>query len=160
MDLFKIGYKMTDSFDSASMIPDLIPLSRDYLREDELFDIPEVSDFTKILDIPDDLEDCRQVAQVVIPGSVMEIYYNYVLQAPFIQIHDEWMYFGDVDTTFRELFAHFGITATITWTEHPYKIGEVNVDEVSIDNVIAVAPPIIFETDEDYNGQCDEDDNY
>jgi len=134
------------------IMPPLLPLySRDYLREHELYDVvlPEAY-------IPDDIQDCRQVAQVVIPNSILEIYYNDVLKAPFIQFHEEWLYFGNADTTFRELLTHFGITdPIITWIEPTYAI-----DDIYIDAVISLSPLIIFEMDEDYNGQHGEDDNY
>ena len=139
-----------ESFDSMtidsinSKIPDLVPLSRDYLREDELFDIP------------DDLENCRQVAQVVIPNSVVEIYYNDVLNAPFVHFHDEWVYFGGAETTFRELLTHFGITEPIiTWIEPLY-----DINEVYLDDVVSISPAMILEMGEDYDGRYGEDDNY
>lgn len=134
-----------DSTDSInSKIPDLVPLSRDYLREDELFDIP------------DGLEDCHQVAQVVLPNSIMEIYYNDVLKAPFVHIHDEWIYFGNSDTTFRELFTRFGITEpVITWIEPLY-----DINEVYLNDAISLSPAMILEMGEDYDGCYGEDDNY
>jgi len=139
------------SIDSKNelQIPILLPLySRDYLLEHELFDVPEIPDVIDTidaLDLPDDLEDCRQVAQIVIPDSIVEIYYNYVLETPLVQFHNDWIYFGNKDTTIRQLLTHFGIINPIlTWIESPY-----DIDDNYLDDLVYLSPIMIFETDED-----------
>ena len=132
-------------FDSMTVEDSDLPLYlRDYLCEKELF---------YVLDIPNDLNDCHQVAQVVIPNLVLEIYYNDVLQSPLVRFQNDWIYFGDSNTTFRQLLTYFGITdPIITWIEPLY-----DINEVYLDDVVSISPVMILEMGEDYDGRYGED---
>ena len=124
-----------DSDNSMTDLPDMHSLS-----------FKDLSDFSKL---PDDLQYCRQIAQVVIPECIMQIFYNDVLHAPFIQFYEDWQYFGNMNTTFQELLTHFGIIdPIITWIESPY-----DMDDFSLDDVISQSPSVILEFDEVHEGR-------
>ena len=93
-----------------------------------------------------DLNDCRQVAEVVIPECLMKIFYNYLLHTHFVQFYEDWSYFGNMNTTFQELLTHYGIIdPIITWIESPH-----NIDDFSLDDVISQSHAVMLEFDEEH----------
>ena len=93
-----------------------------------------------------DLNNCRQVAEVVIPECLMKIFYNDRLHAPFVQFYEDWSYFGNVNTTFQELLTHFGIIdPIITWIESPY-----DIEDFSLNYIISRSPAVMLEFDEEH----------
>ena len=127
--------------------------------DNSMTDLPDMHSLTcedTFIDLPDDLQYCRQVAQVIIPECLMEIFYNDISQAPFIHFYEDWQYFGDKNTTFQELLTHFGIIdPVINWIQSPY-----DIDDFSLNDVISQSPSVILELGEDYDGRNGEDDNY
>ena len=120
--------------------------------QDSMTDLPDMYSLScedVVIDPPNDLQYCHQVAKVIIPECLMEIFYNDVLQVPFIKFYEDWMYFGDKNTTFQELLTHFGIIdPDINWIEFPY-----DMNDFSIDDVISKSPAVILELDENDNGR-------
>jgi len=115
----------------------------------ELLDMHSLSVKDIVVDLPNDLKYCRQVAEVVLPECLMKIFYNHILDAPFVQFYEDWSYFGNMNTTFQGLLTHFGIIdPIITWIESPY-----NIDNFSLDDVISRSPAVMLEFDEEHEGR-------
>ena len=120
----------------------------DFMTDDSMTDLPDILSlsFEDRCNLPTDIKDCRQVAEVVIPECLMKIFYNDMLHAPFVQFYEDWSYFGNANTTFQELLTHFGIIdPIITWIESPY-----NMDDFSHNDIISQSPAVMLEFDEEH----------
>ena len=120
----------------------------DFMTDDSMTDLPDILSlsFEDRCNLPADINDCRQVAEVVIPECLMKIFYNDRLHAPFVQFYEDWSYFGNMNTTFQELLTHFGIIdPIITWIESPY-----NMDDFSHNDIISQSPAVMLEFDEEH----------